>query len=196
VKPIALNMVSAIAKHPKIGIPISGIGGIATWQDAAEFLLLGATSVQVCTAIMHYGFRLAEDLVDGLSNWMDERGYRTIADFRGLSLPRILDWGDLNLNFKVIAEIDHAKCVGCHLCYVACEDGAHQSIRLVNGGKVPEIVEEKCVGCNLCMLVCPIPGCISMKKIETGRPAESWREYQEKLGKGIACDLPGERHPH
>ena len=130
VKPIALNMVSAIAKHPKIGIPISGIGGIATWQDAAEFLLLGATSVQVCTAIMHYGFRLAEDLVDGLSNWMDERGFRTLADVRGRSLPRIQDWGDLNLNYKVIAEIDHAKCIGCHLCYVACEDGAHQSIRL------------------------------------------------------------------
>jgi dihydropyrimidine dehydrogenase (NAD+) subunit PreA len=196
VKPIALNMVSAIAKHPKIGIPISGIGGIATWQDAAEFLLLGATSVQVCTAIMHYGFRLAEDLVDGLSNWMDERGFRTLADVRGRSLPRIQDWGDLNLNYKVIAEIDHAKCVGCHLCYVACEDGAHQSIRLNNGGKVPEILEEKCVGCNLCMLVCPIPACISMKKIETGRPSQSWREYQEKLGRGIACEMPGERHPH
>jgi dihydropyrimidine dehydrogenase (NAD+) subunit PreA len=96
----------------------------------------------------------------------------------------------------VIAEIDHAKCVGCHLCYVACEDGAHQSIRLVNGGKVPEIVEEKCVGCNLCMLVCPIPGCITMKKVETGRPSQSWREYQEKLGRGIACEMPGERHPH
>jgi len=196
VKPIALNMVSAIAKHPKIGIPISGIGGIATWQDAAEFLLLGATSVQVCTAIMHYGFRLVEDLVDGLSNWMDERGFRTIAEVRGQSLPRIHDWGDLNLNFKVVAEIDHAKCVGCHLCYVACEDGAHQSIRLVPSGKVPEILEDKCVGCNLCMLVCPITGCITMKKIETGRPATSWRQYQEELGKGVACEMPGERHPH
>ncbi len=196
VKPIALNMVSAIAKHPKIAIPISGIGGIATWQDAAEFLLLGASAVQVCTAIMHYGFRLAEDLVDGLSNWMDERGFKTLAEFRGKSLPRIQDWGDLNLNFKVIAEIDHAKCVGCHLCYVACEDGAHQSIRLVDGGKVPEILEEKCVGCNLCMLVCPIPGCITMKEIETGRSSLSWREYQEKLGKGVACAMPGERHPH
>jgi dihydropyrimidine dehydrogenase (NAD+) subunit PreA len=83
---------------------------------------------------------------------------------------------------------------------VACEDGAHQSIRLVktNGatGKVPEIIDEKCVGCNLCMLVCPVPGCITMETIETGRAPMSWRAYQEALGKGIACELPGERHPH
>jgi len=194
VKPIALNMVSAVAKHPKIGIPISGIGGVACWQDAAEFLLLGASSIQVCTAIMHYGFRIVEDLVDGLSNWMDERGFKTLRDVRGKSLERVTDWGDLNLNFKVIAEIHEDRCIGCHLCYVACEDGAHQSIRLLNGSKVPEIIEEKCVGCNLCMLVCPVQGCISMREIPTGRPPVSWREYQAALGKGIACDIPGERH--
>jgi len=194
VKPIALNMVSAVAKHPKIGIPISGIGGVATWQDAAEFILLGATSIQVCTAIMHYGFRIVEDMIDGLSNWMDERGFKTLSDLRGLSLPRVADWGELNLNFKVIAEIHEDKCIGCHLCYVACEDGAHQSTRL--NGKVPQIVDEKCVGCNLCMLVCPVPGCITMKTIENGRAPLSWREYQEALGKGIACETPGERHSH
>ena len=196
VKPIALNMVSAVAKHPQIGIPISGIGGIATWQDAAEFLLLGASNVQVCTAIMHYGFRIVEDMADGLSNWMDERGFQTLADFRGRSLPRVTDWGDLNLNFKVIAEIHRDKCIGCHLCYVACEDGAHQSIRLVEGGKVPEIIDEKCVGCNLCMLVCPVQGCITMEHVQTGRAPMSWRQYQEALGKGVACEMPGERHPH
>jgi dihydropyrimidine dehydrogenase (NAD+) subunit PreA len=196
VKPIALNMVSAVARHPRIGIPISGIGGVASWSDAAEFLLLGASSIQVCTAIMHYGFRIVEDMVDGLANWMDERGFRTLAEVRGKSLPRVTEWGELNLNFKVIAEIHREKCIGCHLCYVACEDGAHQSIRMVEGGKVPEIIEEKCVGCNLCMLVCPIPGCITMKEIPTGRPATSWRQYQEALGKGIACEPPGERPPH
>jgi dihydropyrimidine dehydrogenase (NAD+) subunit PreA len=201
VKPIALNMVSALAKHPKIGIPISGIGGIATWRDAAEFILLGASSVQVCTAIMHYGFRIVEDMIDGLSNWMDERGFRTLDEVRGQSLARVTDWGELNLNYKVIAEIHHEKCIGCHLCYVACEDGAHQSIRLAgdgNGGaaKVPEIIEDRCVGCNLCMLVCPVPGCITMKEVATGRPPTSWRQYQEALGKGVACELPGERPAH
>ena len=196
VKPIALNMVSAVAKHPKVGLPISGIGGIATWQDAVEFLLLGASTVQVCTAIMHYGFRIVEDMIDGLANWMDARGFRTLADFRGKSLERVVDWGDLNLNFKVIAEIHSDKCIGCHLCYIACEDGAHQSIRLTSGMKVPEIIEERCVGCNLCMLVCPVPACIEMKEIPTGRTPMSWRAYQEALGRGVACELPGERHPH
>ena len=196
VKPIALNMVSAVAKHPNVGLPISGIGGIATWQDAVEFLLLGASTVQVCTAIMHYGFRMVEDMIDGLANWMDTRGFRTLADFRGKSLERVVDWGDLNLNFKVIAEIHSDKCIGCHLCYIACEDGAHQSIRLTSGMKVPEIIEERCVGCNLCMLVCPVPGCIAMKEMPTGRAPMSWRAYQEALGRGVACELPGERHAH
>jgi dihydropyrimidine dehydrogenase (NAD+) subunit PreA len=194
VKPIALNMVSAIARHPGIGIPISGIGGIASWQDAAEFLLLGATSVQVCTAIMHYGFRIVEDMIDGLSNWMDEKGFARLDDVRGRSVARVLDWGDLNLNFKVVAAIDEKKCIGCHLCYVACEDGAHQSIRLEAGAKVPEIIDAKCVGCNLCMLVCPIAGCITMREIPTGRAPMSWRAYQDALGKGAACELPGHRH--
>ena len=196
VKPIALNMVSAVAKHAKIGLPISGIGGIASWQDAAEFLLLGASSVQVCTAIMHYGFRIVEDMIDGLSNWMDAKGFATLADVRGRSLPRVVDWGELNLNFKVIAKIEQDKCIGCHLCYIACEDGAHQSIRLSHGAKVPEIVEERCVGCNLCMLVCPVPGCITMQRVDTGRAPMSWREYQEALGKGLACETPGERPSH
>jgi dihydropyrimidine dehydrogenase (NAD+) subunit PreA len=196
VKPIALNMVSAVSHHPRIGIPISAIGGIQSWQDAAEFLLLGASTVQVCTAIMHYGFRIVEDMIDGLSNWMDDKGFRTLADVRGRSLDRVVDWGDLNLNFKVLAKIDHDKCIGCHLCYVACEDGAHQSIRLTNGAKVPEIIEERCVGCNLCMLVCPVPGCITMREVPTGRPATSWRAYQEAVGRGEACELPGERPVH
>jgi dihydropyrimidine dehydrogenase (NAD+) subunit PreA len=196
VKPIALNMVSAVAKHPRIGLPISGIGGIASWQDAAEFLLLGATSVQVCTAIMHYGFRIVEDMLDGLSNWMDERGFKSLSELRGRSLRNVMDWGDLNLNFKVIAAIRQDKCIGCHLCYIACEDGAHQSIRLAEGAKVPEILEDRCVGCNLCMLVCPVPGCITMRRVETGRAPVSWRQYQEALGKGVACEMPGERPAH
>jgi dihydropyrimidine dehydrogenase (NAD+) subunit PreA len=196
VKPIALNMVSAIAKHPGIGIPISGIGGIGTWQDAAEFLLLGATSLQVCTAVMHYGFRIVEDMIDGLSSWMDAKGFATLDAVRGRSLQRVTDWGDLNLNFKVVAAIHEEKCIGCHLCYVACEDGAHQSIALAPGAKIPQVIEHKCVGCNLCMLVCPVPGCITMDRVPNGRAPQSWREYQEALGKGIHCEPPGERSQH
>ncbi len=129
VKPIALNMVSSLAGDPAIHVPISGIGGIQTWRDAAEFLLLGAGSVQVCTAVMHYGFRIVEHLTSGLDGWMREKGYSTIGEFVGRSVPRIKSWGDLDLNYKVVAQIDQAKCVHCGICYIACEDGCHQSIR-------------------------------------------------------------------
>jgi dihydropyrimidine dehydrogenase (NAD+) subunit PreA len=140
VKPVALHMVQQIASDPQVGLPVSGIGGIQGWQEAAEFLLLGATSVQVCTAVMHYGYRIVEDLIDGLSNWMDEKGFRTLEDFRGLSLPRVVEWKHLDLNYKIVARIDASKCIGCDLCYIACWDGAHQCIHL-NGVTRPEDLE-------------------------------------------------------
>ncbi len=128
VKPIALNMVQNIAAEPDISLPISGIGGIQSWQDSIEFMLLGATTVQVCTSVMHYGFRIIEHLVDGMERWMAEKGFSTPSDFIGLSVDKIGDWADLDLGYKIIADIDQAKCINCGLCYIACEDGAHQSI--------------------------------------------------------------------
>jgi dihydropyrimidine dehydrogenase (NAD+) subunit PreA len=128
VKPIALHMVSAIAGDKAINVPVRGIGGIQAWQDAVEFLLLGAGSVQVCTAVMHYGFRIVEQLASGLDQWMREKGFERVSDFVGKSVPRIKQWGDLDLNYKVVAEIHQDKCIHCGLCYIACEDGAHQSI--------------------------------------------------------------------
>lgn len=130
VKPIALNMVQQVMSDPKAMLPISGIGGIATWKDAAEFILLGSGTVQICTAAMHYGYRIVEDMIDGLENWMREKGFQTLDDFRGLSLPRMAEWKDLNLNYKVVAQIDEPKCIGCGLCYSACWDGGHQCIHL------------------------------------------------------------------
>ncbi len=128
VKPIALNMVQQIASDPDINIPVSGIGGIQRWQDAVEFLLLGATNVQVCTAVMHYGFRIVEHLISGLEMWMLDKGYSKISDFQGKTVSRIGDWADLDLGYKVVASINEDKCIHCGLCYIACEDGAHQSI--------------------------------------------------------------------
>ncbi|GGH07890.1 NAD-dependent dihydropyrimidine dehydrogenase subunit PreA [Silvibacterium dinghuense] len=126
VKPIALNMVQQIASD--IDLPISGIGGIATWRDAAEFLLLGSGTVQVCTAAMHYGYRIVEDMIDGLAGWMREKGFASIEDFRGLTVPRVTEWKHLNLNYKIVAHINESKCIGCDLCMIACWDGAHQCI--------------------------------------------------------------------
>src|SRR5262249_41384463 len=125
VKPIALNMVAALGAE-KIPLPISAMGGISTWKDAAEFLLLGAASLQVCTAVMHYGFRIIEDLCDGLADWMDSKGFAAIADFRGASLPLVSDFKNFDLSFRAVARIDERKCIRCNLCYVACNDAAHQ----------------------------------------------------------------------
>ena len=130
VKPIALNMVQQVMGDPLAALPMSGIGGIGSWQDAAEFILLGSGTVQVCTAAMHYGYRIVEDMSDGLVAWMRRKRYETLDDFRGHSLPNVREWKNLNLNFRVVAEIHADKCIGCELCYTACWDGAHQCIHL------------------------------------------------------------------
>ena len=130
VRPIALNMVQQVMSDPEGALPLSGIGGIGTWRDAAEFFLLGCGTVQVCTAVMHYGYRIVEDMIEGLENWMRSKHFNTIEDFRGRSLPRVTDWKHLNLNYKIVARIDEMKCIGCDLCHVACWDGAHQCIHL------------------------------------------------------------------
>jgi dihydropyrimidine dehydrogenase (NAD+) subunit PreA len=144
VKPIALHLVQQVQSDPESHAPLSGIGGISTWQDAAEFMLLGAGTVQVCTAVMHYGYRIVEDLADGLRNWMREKGYANLDSFRGLSLPSVREWKHLNLNYKIVAHIHEEKCIGCKLCYTACWDGAHQCIhvdRVTPGHRPPAAVE-------------------------------------------------------
>jgi dihydropyrimidine dehydrogenase (NAD+) subunit PreA len=177
VKPIALNMLKECAQHPDIRVPISGIGGIENWRDAAEFILLGASSVQVCTAVMHYGFGIIRELLPGLERYMDEKGYRNIAEMCGKALPNVVEWKELNLKHKVVAEINKDKCIGCQLCYIACEDGAHQAIALpTDGSRVPQIIEENCVGCNLCSLVCPVEQCITMDKRDSGTEFLSWEQ--------------------
>jgi dihydropyrimidine dehydrogenase (NAD+) subunit PreA len=216
---------------------MSGIGGIASWQDAAVFILLGAGTVQVCTAAMHHGYRIVEDMGDGLLAWMRLKRYETISDFRGMSLPNMREWKNLNLNFRVVAEIHAEKCIGCQLCYTACWDGAHQCIHMdrADGGiqeivtgadpryahgeanphgkptpammvaqaakvisttpipkldldgvgasstvtplqRIPRVDWDECVGCNLCSLVCPLPECITMERVDTGLPVQTWEE--------------------
>ena len=178
VKPIALNMVAELARDQQIGVPISGIGGVSDWRDAVEFLLLGATNVQVCTAVMHHGYRIVEDLIDGLNNYLDDKGFSSVAEIVGKSVPRVTDWGNLDLNYKVVAKVNEEKCVKCNLCYVACEDGAHQCFSF-NDEKFPVVDEASCVGCNLCALVCPAPGAISMIRVDSGVNPVTWHEKSD-----------------
>ncbi|MBS1953603.1 MAG: NAD-dependent dihydropyrimidine dehydrogenase subunit PreA [Cyanobacteria bacterium SZAS-4] len=190
VKPIALHLLSAVASDPEVqkaGLAISGMGGIETWQDAVEFMLLGSTSVQVCTAVMHWGFRIVEDMIEGMSNWMDDKGFKSCNDFIGASLPRISNFGDFDLGFQSVAKINHDKCIQCNLCFIACNDAAHQCIDLkdakltkeANERLWPVVREVDCVGCALCSTVCPVDDCITMVQIDTGRPHTTWNEIMK-----------------
>ena len=180
VKPIALNMVAEIARDPSThGLPISGIGGIGSWRDAAEFIALGCGSVQVCTAAMLHGFRIVEEMKDGLSRWMDEKGYARIADFAGRAVANTTDWKYLDMNYQVIAKIDQDACIGCGRCFIACEDTSHQAIESLakaEGGRLYEVKDEECVGCNLCQITCPVEGCISMVEQPTDKPYMNWTQ--------------------
>ncbi|WP_339846869.1 NAD-dependent dihydropyrimidine dehydrogenase subunit PreA [Paenibacillus sp. FSL W7-1088] len=183
VKPIALNMVAECARNPAVGVPISGIGGISDWRDTAEFLLMGATGVQVCTAAMHHGFRIVEDMIDGLNDYLDEKGLRSVSELIGQTVPRYSDWGNLDLNYKVVARINRDVCINCNKCHIACEDTSHQCIDMLSdpSGSYLEVVEEDCVGCNLCSIVCPVDGAIEMVEITHEQEPLTWNDRQSAI---------------
>ncbi|MCI6261965.1 MAG: NAD-dependent dihydropyrimidine dehydrogenase subunit PreA [Olsenella sp.] len=154
VKPIALRFVNELYKRIP-GVQISGIGGIETWEDAAEFILLGARNLQVCTAIMEYGYRIIDDLTSGLAYYMEERGVDHLEDLVGLASENMLPAEELDRSYKVYPAFDMDKCVGCGRCYVSCYDGAHQALAWDEEKRRPVLDRERCVGCHLCALVCP-----------------------------------------
>lgn len=181
VKPIALNMVAEIARNPDtLNLPMSAIGGIETWRDAAEFIALGATGLQVCTAAMLYGFRIVDDMINGLLEWMDEKGYQTIDDFRGKAVVNTVNWNELNMNFDSKAFIDNESCIECGRCHIACEDTSHQAIEyktLDNGTRQFTVIDDDCVGCNLCAIVCPVPNCIEMREVKNDLEYVTWPNH-------------------
>ena len=180
VKPIALHMVGTLSRLPNWKPLISGIGGIQTWRDAVEFILLGSTSLQVCTAAMHYGYRIIDELTQGLSDYMDKKGFVSIEDFRGKAVENFVGWNQLNLNYKVVADINNKQCIECQKCVAACDASGHQCIHVNKGSRVPSVDQEACVGCNLCSLVCPVNGCIDMKEIDSGKPFMNWQQYNKR----------------
>jgi dihydropyrimidine dehydrogenase (NAD+) subunit PreA len=168
VKPIALNMVAEIARNPATqGLPISGIGGVTTWRDAAEFMALGAGNVQVCTAAMTYGFKIVQEMISGLSDYMDAKGMATTADLVARAVPNVTDWQYLNLNYVTKAQINQDDCIKCGRCYAACEDTSHQAIAM-GPDRTFTVKDEECVACNLCVNVCPVEDCITMVTLPRG----------------------------
>ena len=168
VKPIAMNMVAEIARSAETrGLPISGIGGITTWRDAAEFMALGAGNVQVCTAVMTYGFKIVEEMISGLSEYLDHKQIG-LSDLIGRAVPNVTDWQYLNLNYVTKAKIDQDACIKCGRCYAACEDTSHQAISM-SPTRVFEVMDDECVGCNLCVDVCPVSDCITMVPMAAGQ---------------------------
>ncbi len=168
VKPIALNMVAEIARNAETAnLPISAIGGITTWRDAAEFMALGAGNVQVCTAVMTYGFRIVTEMISGLGQWMDEKGHANLDAIVGRAVPNCSDWNNLNLNYITKARIDQDACIKCGRCFAVCEDTSHQAITM-SADRVFEVQDDECVACNLCVNVCPVEDCITMEQLAPG----------------------------
>nr|ABL14244.1 dihydroprimidine dehydrogenase [Siminovitchia fordii] len=184
VKPIALNMIGECARQKDITIPISGIGGVSTWQDTVEFMLMGAGGVQICTAAMHHGFSIIDDLTEGLSNHLDEKGIASVSEIIGASVEKYTDWSNLDLNHKIVARINNDICINCNKCHIACEDTSHQCIDMLtdeNGHGYLKVREEECVGCNLCSIVCPVEGAIDMVELVPTEPPMSWNVRQAAL---------------
>ena len=165
VKPIALRFVAELAQNPALaGMHLSGMGGIETWRDALEFILLGAGSVQVTTAVMQYGYRIIDDLKAGLNLYLAEKGFASVAEARGLALDSVSDSTDvLERDTVIFPKFRRERCIGCGRCAISCADGGHQAIRL-DGDRRPVLDGKKCVGCHLCLLVCPQGAIVSSRK--------------------------------
>ena len=165
VKPIGLNFISAMAQCEDLKLPLSGIGGIETWVDALEYILLGASTVQVTTGIMHYGYRIVVDMIEGLSDYMVQRGIGRVTDLVGKALPNLHETDQFELDRQGITQYDLDRCIGCGQCLIVCNDAAGQAIEWDSGTRRPHLIEDKCLSCMLCSFVCPVPGLISFKEM-------------------------------
>ncbi|MBR0266421.1 MAG: NAD-dependent dihydropyrimidine dehydrogenase subunit PreA [Clostridia bacterium] len=169
VRPIALRFISELAQNKALkGMHISGMGGIETWNDALEFILLGSSSVQVATAVMQYGYRIIDDLKAGLNLYLTEKGFSSVKEAIGLGLDSLSESTDvLERDTIVYPSIDPARCIGCGRCTISCADGGHSALKL-DENRRPVLNGRRCVGCHLCRLVCPqgaiTPGVKRVKK--------------------------------
>jgi dihydropyrimidine dehydrogenase (NAD+) subunit PreA len=173
VKPIGLRFIADLAKCVELCLPLSGIGGIETWVDALEYIVLGASNVQVTTGVMHYGYRIVEDMIEGLSDFMAAKKISRVDELIGRSLPHVSTTDHFELNRQGVAEYDLERCVGCGQCHIVCQDAGGQALDWDRDRRRPVMTEEKCVSCMLCSFVCPIHGLIEYKE----KP-QDWRRRE------------------
>ena len=167
VKPVALRFISDMYNSKELNLPLSAVGGIETWIDALHFILMGGKTVQVTTAVLRYGYRIVEDMIEGLSDYMIDHKINSIDEIAGKAAEKIVDPSDFNTRYQVVSVIDNEKCIGCGQCYISCRDGANQAIIFDSEKRKASVDEERCVGCLLCKHVCPVWDCISYKEVDT-----------------------------
>ena len=173
VKPIALRFVAELATAPQLGLPISAIGGVETWIDALQFLLLGGTTVQVTTGVMKYGYRIVEDLKEGLSDFLTDHGHASLAPLIGAAARKLVDPADFDHRAQVVSTVDAARCIGCGRCHISCHDAANQAMRFDAATRKASVDEARCVGCMLCRHVCPVDGCVGVRPVDTSVTAHA-----------------------
>jgi dihydropyrimidine dehydrogenase (NAD+) subunit PreA len=161
IRPITLRAVAEIARHIP-GFPISGNGGISDWRDSVELLAVGASNIQICTAVMLHGFGIIDDLTSGLDGYLEKKNLSSLNEIIGKAIPNLVDHETLprrEVRSFVVAE----KCIGCGRCYIACCDGGHEAILWDSSKRLPEVSNDKCVGCGLCILTQPVDGCLELR---------------------------------
>jgi dihydropyrimidine dehydrogenase (NAD+) subunit PreA len=167
IKPIGLRCIAEMAQHPELKLPISGMGGVETWIDTVEYMLCGSTTVQITTGIIHYGYRIIEDILEGMAYFMDQHGFNSVDEFIGKALPNIVGTEAFDLNRQGVATYDMERCVGCGQCHVVCQDAGGQCLGWDAGNRLPVMHEEKCLACMICSFVCPVskPAMITYKEL-------------------------------
>lgn len=168
IKPIGLRFIAEMAANKKLNLPLSGMGGVETWVDALEYILAGATTVQVTTGIIHYGYRIVGDMIEGLSDYMARRNIRHVSELIGKAIPYLHKTGGLDVKRQGVSRYDMDRCVGCGQCYIVCRDAGGEALEWDSKKRRPKLDDDKCLSCMICSFVCPVSGLITYKEMPAG----------------------------